>query len=210
VTSTADRLAARAFSPEALVPGDGRPLVTLADALAVLEDEGGPAPVSWSATSVGEWPTTNALKGRNHHVIAKAISPIRDAFELLASGRAGTPKAPRFEHAGLVVQAEWWARPRAKIPDPAAPYLAAKAALDGLVRAGVLPDDNSTRLTGGELYLPVIRSHRFALTLTLTETAPCPLPPAPSTTTTSRPARIAGRTSKSRSPRAPSGAGPAS
>jgi hypothetical protein len=127
--------------------------------------------VRWSATWEGRFPLTNELLGRNRIVIRNAVSPMREFFTVAARGTVrGIPKAPRFEHAGLIVEVDWKATGRSKIPDPAGAYLVTKEALDALVAEGVLPDDNSDVLTGGEHFLPVKRAGRYALTLTLDDT----------------------------------------
>jgi hypothetical protein len=79
--------------------------------------------------------TTNAERSGNRWDRAKKTKQWRTAYALLATELA----PPRLEWCDVIV--EPWLRNRAGVQDTGACHPAAKAAIDGLVDAGVLDDD---------------------------------------------------------------------
>lgn len=78
--------------------------------------------------------TTNKDRNLHHHQRAKMIKEWRDAYKKLAED-AGIP-----ELEVMYVEAEPWV-PTRNFQDTAACNPAVKAAIDGIVDAGVVPDD---------------------------------------------------------------------
>ncbi len=90
----------------------------------------------------GERPwTTNAERSWHYHKRAKAVRETREAFMLLAHQM----KVPKL--AAIKVAATPLAKDRRGIQDVAACYPAVKAAIDGLVDAGVVIDDDPRYVT---------------------------------------------------------------
>lgn len=118
--------------------------------------------VTWDARV----PTTNEMVRMHWRKAAEETAYLRDIFGKI--GRRGRQGAG-FDRALVVVTHEWSGN--RKLPDPSAVSLATKAGLDGLVDAGLLPDDNGDHVAG-ELYLPARRSTRNALTISLIDQIP--------------------------------------
>lgn len=79
--------------------------------------------------------TTNGERGSNRWERARRTKEWREAFALLALESG----APRLEWCDIIV--EPWLANRRGIQDTGACHPAAKAAVDGLVDAGILADD---------------------------------------------------------------------
>src|SRR5262245_56987221 len=80
---------------------------------------------------------------------ARIKRQIRGEAKLLAKA-AKIPQLDRIHVHGLVVP------PNPRIRDPANWYPSFKAAIDGLVDAGVVPDDNPTHLVGPDMRLAAV------------------------------------------------------
>ena len=100
--------------------------------------------------------TTNKERTEHHMTRAKRVKEWREAFAWLARAQRIPP----------LVSARIAAKPWQKggvLQDVAACNPAVKAAIDGLVDAGVLPDDSPAYLTSVEFFAP--EKGRDALTL---------------------------------------------
>lgn len=84
--------------------------------------------------------TTNTERTWHHHQRAKIVKEWREAFWALAK----EAKIPRLTKFGVVVTPVLSGRGRTQ--DVAGCHPAAKAAIDGLVDAGIVPDDSPTYL----------------------------------------------------------------
>jgi crossover junction endodeoxyribonuclease RusA len=103
---------------------------------------GGAAPLRHLLALPPYMPLINA-NGRLHlHERARMVKAIRDTARILARHR----KIPPMQRAHILYVVHPDTAKRRRDPGNWAP--SAKAAVDGLVDAGVLPDDNSTRLLG--------------------------------------------------------------
>lgn len=107
--------------------------------------------------------TTNAERNLHHMARARRIKEWREAFFWLTK-QASVPAL------GVVtITAEAW-QARGILMDTAACNPAVKAAIDGIVDAGVIPDDTSEHVVS-ITFLPTQRG-RDALVLTITEVSP--------------------------------------
>lgn len=104
--------------------------------------------------------TTNAERRGNRYQRAALTKEWREAFYWLAKQR----HVPRLDQVEIV--AEPW-QAKGILADTAACNPAVKAAIDGLVDAGVIPDDTSAYVAS-ITFLPTRRG-RDALTLTINE-----------------------------------------
>lgn len=109
----------------------------------------------------------NANQGLHHRVKAKRVKAIREAAYLMARS-VGVPPLPRAHIFGFYLPTDGRRR------DPANWAPSAKAAVDGLVDAGVLVDDDDKHLIGPDMRLgelaPVVNGRRFGrLLLRITE-----------------------------------------
>lgn len=112
-----------------------------------------------------------SANGREHwRPKAAATRTIRDAAHLAAKGTPALRRAllaarggPVMERAHVLAVLHPADRRRR---DPANAYPAVKAALDGIVDAGVLVDDDSTRVVGPDMRLgPTVRGSQLVLWL---------------------------------------------
>lgn len=94
--------------------------------------------------------TANQDMKLHHQERARRVLEWRNAFKYLA--RAA--KVPRLERVGITVQ-PFYRRTTGKYPDPSSCAPAAKAAIDGLVDASVVPDDGP-RYVAWVKYLPAV------------------------------------------------------
>lgn len=110
-----------------------------------------------------------SANGREHwRPKAAATRSIRDAAHLAAKGAPALRRAmlaargePVMERAHVLAVLHPTARRRR---DPANIYPAVKAALDGIVDAGVLADDDSTHVVGPDMRLgPTVRGGQLVL-----------------------------------------------
>ena len=106
--------------------------------------------------AVRPW-TTNAERSGNRWERAKLTKEWRTAFHLLAAEQ----KFPRLAWCDII--AEPWLRNRAGVQDTAACNPAVKAAIDGLVDAGIIADDTPDIVRTITFHAPKIG--RDALTL---------------------------------------------
>lgn len=102
--------------------------------------------------------THNAERRMNMHVRGKVVKQWRTDFCLLAKYE----KIPRLTSAKIRVTPY---QKRGKLQDVAACAPAAKAAIDGLVDAGVLPDDSSKFVTSIEFASPERGDDKLVLTI---------------------------------------------
>lgn len=111
------------------------------------------------------WPiSANAHRRLAPHDRARVDREWRDAFAMLARAQ----RIPRLE---LVAVDAWPIWPnRRSLPDPGNAYPVVKAALDGIVDAGVIPDDTGAHVDRITLHRPDVEAgHRHALRVTITE-----------------------------------------
>lgn len=92
-------------------------------------------PTSWTLTHEARPLPMNAYRRLHYHARARYDREWRGAFHLLAR-RARIPRL-----AAVTVIAAQTCRPGPRLPDPGALFPTAKAAIDGLVDAGVIADD---------------------------------------------------------------------
>lgn len=104
--------------------------------------------------------TANGDRQRHYHAKAALVKEWRDAFCLLARSQ----RVPRF--AAVVVTVTQHTASRRSLPDTGACAPAAKAAIDGLVDAGVLPGDGPDVVRALTFLAPVV-SGADALELSL-------------------------------------------
>lgn len=90
------------------------------------------------------------LANQAHQMHHREVSATRKEWSNAAIQLARIGKLGRHQAITLVV---WTCYPSGTLPDPDAPQPATKGVLDGLVRAGVIPDDNGDHVQG-ILYVP--------------------------------------------------------
>lgn len=115
----------------------------------------------------GEWLTSN---GRYHWASrARRTRKLRTRAALAA--RAARPRIPPMVRASITVHVHGRTRART---DPANAYPTIKAVVDGLVDAGVLPDDDAAHLDGPDMRLgdpdPAMPAGHHRLTVDITDT----------------------------------------
>ena len=103
--------------------------------------------------------THNAERRMNMYAMRKLTKQWRTDFCLLAQYQ----KIPRLLSARICVIPY---QARGKLQDVAACSPAAKAAIDGIVDAGVLPDDSSKFLTGIEFSAPERGADKLVMVIT--------------------------------------------
>jgi crossover junction endodeoxyribonuclease RusA len=121
---------------------------------------------TWTLTYASRPWTVNsehqAGTGRRHlghiQVRRKLVAEWRDAFAKLALAQQIPPLGR------IVVTVQQHCRDR-RMPDPGACYPAVKAALDGLVDAGVIPNDTGAEVLSIEMLAPVVTKGVDALEL---------------------------------------------
>lgn len=84
--------------------------------------------------------TTNSERTWHHHKRAKMVRETRERWYLLAK-RSGIPTLSQITVAVIPMS-----RDRRWRPDVGACYPTVKAAIDGIVDAGIIPDDNPQHL----------------------------------------------------------------
>lgn len=114
-----------------------------------------------------EWLTSN---GRYHWASrARRTRKLRTRAALAA--RAARPRIPPMVRARITVHVHGRTRART---DPANAYPTIKAVVDGLVDAGVLPDDDAAHLDGPDMRLgdpdPRLPTGHHRLTVDITDT----------------------------------------
>lgn len=105
---------------------------------------------------------TNKLIRLDHRIQDARTKTVRDLFWGLALKERPWPRF--LEPVGVTIDHEYAGT--GKLPDPSGAVLVAKAALDGLVLAGVLADDDSSRVLW-ERHKAATRGPLSRLTLTL-------------------------------------------
>ncbi len=101
-------------------------------------------------------------RGHKHWSKTRNVTAIwRDAFRLLALAN----KAPQWQQAHIVVDCVM----RHPLPDTGNNYPAFKAALDGLIDAGVLPDDSGKHVLSITMNAPTkcLKSEPEGMTVTV-------------------------------------------
>lgn len=83
----------------------------------------------------------------------RALSNIHADWREAGAQACRLVRPPKMERAFITV---WSQHPGGVLPDPDAPSPSVKAALDGIVDAGVLPGDTGKHV-GGVLYLPPVK-----------------------------------------------------
>lgn len=104
--------------------------------------------------------TLNAERSMHYHKRAKLVAVWRSAFKVLAE-EADIPA-----QVAIAIEATPYLTPRGRIQDCAAAFPAVKAGIDGLVDAGVIPDDSPTYLKSIKFNSP-IRAEQSSLVLTV-------------------------------------------
>jgi Holliday junction resolvase RusA-like endonuclease len=107
----------------------------------------------WTANSERRW---------HYHKRAQAVRDARERWAWLAVAA----KIPRLER--IAIDARPCAKDRRWRPDVAACFPAVKAAIDGLVDAGVIDDDDDRHVVALR-FLPVDIGERNGLTITIRE-----------------------------------------
>ena len=127
---------------------------------------------SWTLTYHARPWSLNVERAGNRWKRAEMISEWREAFRVLAIAEHITPLTT------LVVHAHPFYRTGRSIPDTAACVGSVKAAIDGLVDAGVLTDDTPDIVRTVTFHAPVVdrERHSDALTLWIAEYQPAWLP----------------------------------
>lgn len=103
--------------------------------------------------------TTNAERAGNHWERARLVKEWRTAFHVLAK----EAKIPPLKW--LAVTAEPFSDAKGRLQDVAACNPAVKAAIDGIVDAGVLPDDSPKFLTSVTFMSPKREKNALVLYL---------------------------------------------
>ena len=102
----------------------------------------GAAPTRYTLALPPHTPLINANDRRGHHAHAQLVKTIRQAACLLARHH----HIPHLQQAHILYVVH--PNPATRRRDPGNWAPSAKAAIDGLIDAHVLPDDNHTRLLG--------------------------------------------------------------
>lgn len=103
----------------------------------------------WVLTLAGNRPELLTANGRVHWRVRAARTRYWRSLTLLqARSRLNTGTWQRLQSARIEIRLDW---PDARRRDPANWAPTAKAIVDGLVDAGLLPDDDHTHLTGPDL-----------------------------------------------------------
>ncbi|MER7206372.1 hypothetical protein ABT340_04835 [Streptosporangium sp. NPDC000239] len=112
---------------------------------------------TWTITLPAGLPLLNA-NGRLHHAPRARLTAAIRAAGKHATEAAGVPALSRAHVFGILHPATRGRR------DPANWYPSFKAFVDGLVDAGVLPDDDDTHLVGPDMRLgPVVKGGQLQL-----------------------------------------------
>lgn len=104
---------------------------------------------TWTVELPAGMPLLNANKRQHHMVRARLTKAIRDAAHMLTLA----DRVPALKRAHVVCE---YRPPDRRRRDVHNLYPSAKAAVDGLVDAGVLPDDSDEYLTGPDMRLGVV------------------------------------------------------
>ncbi len=126
-----------------------------------MENNHGSVPIQVSLTFEARPWTLNAERAGNRWQRADMVKQWRDAFHWLAKGQ----KTPRFNTVDVIVDI----RMKRPLADTGNAYGSVKAAIDGLVDAGVLPDDTPDviRSLCMKAPQPTVKGERESLTVTL-------------------------------------------
>ncbi len=114
--------------------------------------------MTWTLTHYDRPWTSNAQRQMNHYRQAELVKEWRHAFATLAR----EAKVPALGAIRITAQSHLVGR---RSRDWLAEAPAIKAAVDGLVDAGVIPDDDPTHMLGGTILAPVLKAERNALVL---------------------------------------------
>ena len=109
--------------------------------------------------------TVNAQRNMHHMVAARLVRTWR---ELAAEACAGLP--PYRGDKALLVTVHTYLRTK-RSQDCGAGYPAMKAAIDGMVDAGVIPDDTPRWLAGIMMHSPVLDAENDVMIFRITEAA---------------------------------------
>lgn len=106
---------------------------------------------TWTLKRVGERPVnTNAERDGNRHQRARLTKQWRTDFHYLARQQ----RIPLMGRVQFVMIPHY--STRRSLPDTGACAPSAKAAIDGIVDAGVIPDDTSTHVAALVYFPPVV------------------------------------------------------
>lgn len=115
---------------------------------------------SWSVALPAGLPLLNANRRQHHMAKARLTRAIRDVAHMLAR----SDRVPALERAHIVCE---YRPPDRRRRDVHNLFPSAKAAVDGLVDAGVLPDDSDEYLTGPDMRLgEVVKDGQLVLHIT--------------------------------------------
>ena len=106
--------------------------------------------------------TTNKERNLHHHQRAKLVKEWRTAFKELAL-EAGIPALPKINVSVTPIL------PDRRVQDTAACNPAAKAAIDGIVDAGVIPDDTPEYLAWIKFYPCKVKKGHVGLLVQIEE-----------------------------------------
>lgn len=115
---------------------------------------------TWTVTYEAKPWTANQDKGLHKHQRAEKIAEWRRAFW----GLARAQRIPTCRMVSITVR-PYYRRWNGKFPDPASCAPAAKAGVDGLVDAGVIPDDGPRHVAWVKFLPAVMAADRDALAL---------------------------------------------
>lgn len=130
----------------------------------------GPAPLPWQLTLPGNRPQMLTANGRVHWRVRAARTRYWRSIALLhARSLLATGTWHRLDQARIEIRLDW---PDQRRRDPANWAPTAKAIVDGLVDAGLIPDDDHRHLIGPDLRRGL---GPHAIHLTITDLAPIDL-----------------------------------
>lgn len=119
----------------------------------------------WNLTFEQRPWTVNSARNWHYHKLAKFVKEWREGFCILAQ-EAGVPSLHAIRIEIIPILAD------RRTQDTAACCLAAKAAIDGIVDAGVVPDDRREFLKSIKFYPPVVEKGRNAMIVRVMEVLP--------------------------------------
>ena len=102
-----------------------------------------------------------------HRLHFRQVAAVRKGYRHTATLMARQARIPKLARVTIEVTGRY--PNRRNLPDPGALAPAAKPIIDGIVDAGVIPDDSGTYVDAITYYAPVVGVGEPALILTITE-----------------------------------------